>query len=149
MGHSTVDYNEVGGKGKSLLLEEAKKRRSSLFLTELIIFSEGVWGFKKQQQYREEQGGVRDRTSREASDSWCVELYTVGIHFLIIPLGQSFPLHSSAMKQPPYGTFGKGHYFAPQRAGVRGESGHQKYADTSILGTVKGAEVMGGIEQRD
>lgn len=31
---------------------------SSLFLTELIIFSEGVWGFKKQQQQQRERRGV-------------------------------------------------------------------------------------------
>lgn len=67
-----------------------------------------------------------------------------GVHFLIIPLGRSFPLHCSAMKQPPYGTFGKGHYYAPRQAGVRGEPGHWKCADTSLLGTVKGLAVLGG-----
>ena len=33
-------------------------KRSSLFLTELIISSEGVWGFKKQQQQRTEEESI-------------------------------------------------------------------------------------------
>lgn len=57
MEHSTVDYNEVGGKkGKSLLWEEGGKKRSSLFLTELIILSEGVRSFKKQQPREAKKG---------------------------------------------------------------------------------------------
>lgn len=43
-------------KGKSLLWEEGEKR-SSLFLTELIILSEGVRGSLQQQQQREEKSG--------------------------------------------------------------------------------------------
>lgn len=69
----------------------------------------------------------------------------MGIHFLIIPLGQSFPLYSPAIKYHPYGTFGKGHYSASQQARIRGEHGHLKCADTSLFETVSGVEVMGGV----
>lgn len=62
----------------------------------------------------------------------------MGIHFLIIPLGQSFPIYSPAIKHPPYGTFGKGHYSASQQAGISGERGHLKCADASVFGTVRG-----------
>lgn len=72
----------------------------------------------------------------------------MGIHFLIIPPRQYFPLYSPAIKHLPYGTFGKGHHSAPQQAGVRGEPGHLKCADTSLFGTVS-REVMGGVGLRD
>lgn len=42
----------------------------------------------------------------------------MGTHFLIISLGKSFPLYFLAIKQPPYGTFCKGHYSAPQQTGI-------------------------------
>lgn len=45
-----------------------------------------------------------------------------------------FPDH----KNPPYGTFGKGHYSASQQAGISGEPGHLKCADSSLCGTVRG-----------
>ena len=70
MGHSTVDYNEAGGKRKSLLFrrggkkKKKKKGRSSLFLTELIIFSEGVGGFKKQQRQQQQQQRALERSWR-------------------------------------------------------------------------------------
>lgn len=105
-------------------------KRGSLSLTELIIFSEGVWGLERR--------AVGDGISVEAGDSWCDELYTVGIHFLIIPLRQSFPIYSPAIKHPPYGTFGIGHYSASQQAGISGEPGHLKCADASVFGTVRG-----------
>lgn len=41
MGHSTVDYNEVGARQK-LTFGGGKMGRISLFLTELINSSEGV-----------------------------------------------------------------------------------------------------------
>lgn len=76
---------------------------------------------KKKQLDVERRGkGAGGGVSRKVEDLWCDELYTVGIHFLIIPPGQSFPLHSVAIKHTPYGTFGKGHYSVPQQAGIRG-----------------------------
>ena len=59
MGHSTVDYNEVGGKSEKAYFFEEGEKKNGLFLTELIIFSEGVGGFKKQQQQQREAGEER------------------------------------------------------------------------------------------
>lgn len=147
MGHSTVDYNEVGEKAKAYFWKKGEKTRSSLFLTELIIFSEGVGGFKKQQQRGVGKLEMEYPERLEICDVMSFILW--GIHFLIIPLGQPFPLYSPAIKHPPYGTFGKGHDSAPQQAGIRGEPGHLKCADTSLSGMVNGVEVMGGVGRRE
>lgn len=126
MGHSTVDYNEAGGKAKKLTFSKrgGKKGEAVSFwqssLSSLKVL-EALKSNSGSSSSREHWRGVGDGTSREAWDRWRDELYTVGIHFLIIPLGQSFPLHSLAIKHPPYGTFGKGRHSAPQQAGVRGE----------------------------
>lgn len=57
MEHSTVDYNEVAGEKKAkAYFGKRGEKRSSLFLTELIILSEGVRSFKKQQPREEKKG---------------------------------------------------------------------------------------------
>lgn len=123
-----------GRKGKSLLLKEGEES----LLTDLIIISEGVWGFEKAAAQSSRWWWTGVGISREGDDLWCDEPRAIGIHFLIIPLGESFPLHSSTIKHPPYGTFGKGHYSAPQQTSIRGEPNYLKCADTSLLRAVRG-----------
>lgn len=112
---------------------------------QLIIFSEGVWSFQKQRDRRLEKRTFGDGTLVETGDLWCDALHTVGIHFLIIPVGQSFSLYSPAIKHPPYGPFGREHSSAPQQASISGVPGHLKCADTSFFGTVRG-NGMSGLE---
>lgn len=139
-----------GGGGRSLVLEEEKNKRSSLLLTELIIFSEGVCGFKKQQrQQREEWRGLSIRTSREDGDSWCDGLSTVWGPFL--------NYSSRTVISPPFlGYEAASIWHLWQRALFcsstgrhRDEPGHWKCADATLLGTVKGAAVVGGGWKRN
>lgn len=137
MGHSTVEYNEVGKRQKRTFGREAVSFWQSS-LSSLKVFE----AFRNSSRGLERRA-VGDGTSIEAGDSWCDVLHTVGIHFLIIPSGQSFSLYSPAIKHPPYGTFGRGHSSAPQQAGISGEPGHLKCADTSFFGTVRGNGTSG------
>lgn len=124
MGHSTVDYNEVG-KGTSLLLEE----RQSLFDRAHYL----LWRCL--------------RTGEESSWRWNI---CRGWRFMMwwaLYCGDPFLNYSfkavishlfPGYKTPPYGTFGIGHYSASQQAGISGEPGHLKCADASVFGTVRG-----------
>lgn len=99
MGHSTVDYNEAGGKAKKLTFSKrgGKKGRSSLFLTELIIFSEGVGGFKKQQRQQQQQRAL------ERSWRWNIQRGLRPVTWWALYCWDPFLNHSSrTVISPPF-----------------------------------------------
>lgn len=62
MEHSTVDYNEVAGEKKAkAYFGKRGKKRSSLFLTELIILSEGVRAAERGEEGEELAMGYIER----------------------------------------------------------------------------------------